>query len=67
MKREIFQLIYIFMWLIMSIGIVGNMELGIKTPTISLIIYSVLSFLVAGKIIYWVIEGSKTNGEKKYY
>ena len=52
-----FQITYILLWFFMTIGILGNIELGVSTPLINMIIYGVVSFLTAGKMIYLYIKG----------
>ena len=50
--RKIIQGTYLSLFIIMSIGIVGNIEVGAKTSTISLIVYGIVTFLTVGKFIY---------------
>lgn len=57
MRREVFQALYMALHLFLSVGIVGNMELGVKTPVYIWILFSITSFLVIGKMIYWHIKG----------
>ena len=51
-----FQALYLALHLFLSLGIVGNMELGVQTPLYIWILYSITSFFVIGKIIYWHIK-----------
>ena len=55
--QAIIQGTYLFLYVIMSIGIAGNIELGIKTSTKILIVYGIVCFFVAGKFIYWIKKG----------
>ena len=55
--RKIFQRSYLLLFMIMSLGIAGNIDLGVKTPTINLIVYGFVLFFTVGKIIYWIIKG----------
>ena len=54
--QAIIQGTYIFLFIFLSLGIVGNIELGVKTPAIILIVYSIVSILTIGKIVYWAIH-----------
>jgi hypothetical protein len=56
MSKEVFQGLYLSLHLFLSLGIVGNMELGVQTPIYIWILYSITSFFVIGKIIYWHIK-----------
>ena len=56
MSKTVFQGLYLTLHLFLSLGIVGNMELGIQTLLYIWIMYSITSFFVIGKIIYWHIK-----------
>ena len=50
--RKFIQRTYIVLFVFLTLGIVGNIELGEKIPTWGLITYPVVSFLTIGKVIY---------------
>lgn len=50
--QKIIQGTYLFLFVIMSFGIVGNMQVGDKTPLANLIAYGIVTFLTVGKIAY---------------
>lgn len=47
-----FQLFYIFIFILSTIGICGNIELNIQTPIINIIICIISGILTFGKFIY---------------
>lgn len=55
--RKIFQISYLLLFIIMSFGVAGNIDSGVKTPTINSIFYGFVLFLTVGKITYWIIKG----------
>lgn len=55
--QAIIQGTYLLLFVFMTLGIIGNNEMGVKTPAITLIVYGVVCFLTAAKIIYWIMEG----------
>ena len=54
--QAIIQGIYMFLHIFLSIGIVGNIETGVKTPIYMWVMFGITSFLVLGKIIYWILN-----------
>lgn len=54
MKREVFQAIYILVFLITGISIVGSLELETVIATHVLVLHIISAFLTVGKIIYWI-------------
>ena len=46
------QGIYLFLFVFMTIGICGNIELGLKTSMGCWITYGIVTFLSIGKIYY---------------
>ena len=55
--QTIIQGTYLFLFIFMTWGMVGNIKLGVKTPTITLIVYGIVCFLTTGKILYWIKKG----------
>ena len=55
--QAIIQGTYLFLFIFMSWGMIGNIELGVKTPVVKLIVYGIVCFLTAGKILYWIKKG----------
>lgn len=62
MKKEKFQIIYMMVFIISSLGIVGNLERGIETSKYYWIIFGVSGMLTALKLMYWF----KKNLKKLY-
>lgn len=56
MNKEKFQLLYMFIFMISTIGICGNIELDIITSIHCWIIFIISGLLTIGKIIYWTIN-----------
>lgn len=50
--RKIFQTSYILLFIFISVGIAGNMDLDEPTPTWAWITLFITGFLTVGKIIY---------------
>ena len=50
--KQIFQLTYMFLHFFCLIGIAGNLELGIKTPTFTIVLTLITGFLTIEKFIY---------------
>ena len=59
--KQKFQLSYIFLHIFCLIGIAGNIELGIKTPLIVIVLTVITGVLTYGKFIY---VNSKEKEEK---
>ena len=59
MKRETFQLSYMFIFMFCLLGIAGNIELGVKTPLAAIIVTIITGALTAAKMIYWGLEAAK--------
>lgn len=55
--QRIIQGMYLFLFIFLSIGICGNIELGEPTSTGCWIVYGIVAFLSIGKIIYSKING----------
>lgn len=54
MNKEKFQIIYMMIFIISSLGIAGNMELGVESPKWLLISFGVSGVLSICKIGYWI-------------
>lgn len=50
--QKIVQGTYIFLFILSTFAIVGNIELDIPVPTTTLIVYVISTFLTYGKVIY---------------
>lgn len=56
MKKLYFQALYIYTFIFCMIGIVGNIERGIKTPVGGIVLTCITGILSLGKVVYEIID-----------
>lgn len=54
--RKLFQAIYLLTFFALEIKIAGNIELGLKTPAHTLILFIISGLLTVSKMIYCSIK-----------